>query len=539
MPILTATPVKLIIGIVLTTTGLLYVLSSTGKVASQSDVVLQIGVVQRFGSKPTDRLTLQPQAGDRLTLKFQTGGKDEIITGTEVKFDLVMQPVTPARVEERVVLSTHRSFESAEDNANRWRSQGIPVEVAQPDRWQVWARRDVYKTPLLRRLLLQSIQAQGTPTVYLDSKVLAQYPQASFVVNGYRYARDFVEISASQGIIQVGTEAERNGRFYGGNLRLQPNAYGNYTLVNQVALETYLRGVVPHEIGTTAQPAVLEVQAILARTYVLRNLRRFAIDGYQLCADTQCQVYNGLTGTAASTDRAIAATQGQVLTYQNELVDALYSSSTGGVTAPFNDIWYGANRPYLQAKIDSVNPKWDLSRQSLADEKNFRAFISQRQGFNEEREELFRWRSEGLLADLNQDLRRYLNRLRSPLAGFQTIRKLEVTQRSAAGRVLKLTATTDAGKVELEKDDVLNAFEPPNSTLFYLEPLYTRDRSLVGYAFVGGGFGHGVGLSQTGTYHLGKLGWSSDRILNFYFPATQLQPINNQITLWREPQAVD
>ncbi|WP_245939890.1 SpoIID/LytB domain-containing protein [Stenomitos frigidus] len=503
--------------------------------ADRKDITLQVGVEQRFGSKPTDALALQAQSGDRLTFLFETEGKPQTVTGTSATLDVVQQPLPEPALQERVVLTTHRSFESAEDSASRWQAQGIPVEVAQPERWQVWAKRETYSTPLLRRLLLQSLQERGIQTAYIDTQVLPKQPRASLVVNGYRYTRDRIEIASGQGVIQVTQKSgDKNRHLYTGSLRLQPNTYGTYTLVNQVPLEAYLRGVVPYEIGTWAVQPVLEVQAILARTYALRNLRRFAIDGYQLCADTQCQVYNGITGAHPATDRAIAATRGKVLTYNNELVDAVYSSSTGGITAPFNDVWSGAERPYLKAVIDSVGTPWDLSRQSLADEKNFRRFISQTKGFNEAGGELFRWRIESPKETLNRDLRRYLTTIKSPLATFKTIQRLDVAQRSPAGRVLKLTVTTDAGKVELAKDNILVALYAPNSTLFYLEPLYGMNRVLKGYTFIGGGFGHGVGLSQTGTYHLGKLGWSSDRILSFYFPGTQLQPINNTITFWRD-----
>ena len=504
-------------------------------VDSRKDIDLRVGVEQRFGSKPTDALTLQAASGDRLTFRFETEGKPQTVTGTSASLDVVQQALPEPTVQERVVLTTHRSFESAEDSANRWLAQGIPVEVAQPERWQVWAKRETYSTPLLRRLLLESLQERGIQTAYLDTQILPKQPRASLVVNGYRYTRDRIDIVSGQGVIQVIQKTgDKNRHLYAGSLRLQPNTYGTYTLVNQVPLEAYLRGVVPYEIGTWAVQPVLEVQTILARTYALRNLRRFAIDGYQLCANTQCQVYNGLTGADPATDRAIAATRGKVLTYHNELVDAVYSSATGGVTAPFNDVWSGAERPYLKAIIDSVGNPWDLARQSLADEKNFRRFISQTKGFNEAGGELFRWRINSSMDTLNRDLRRYLMTIKSPLASFKTIQRLVVTQRSPAGRVQKLTVTTDVGAIELEKDTVLVALDAPNSTLFYLEPLYGANRVLQGYTFIGGGFGHGVGLSQTGTYYLGKLGWSSDRILSFYFPGTQLQTLNNAITFWRD-----
>ena len=506
--------------------------------AAAKDIELQVGVVQRFGTQPTDVVTLQAQPGDRLTLKFlQADGKPQTLTTNSATLKVLMQPLPKSQVQERVVLSTHRSFESAEDSANRWRSQGIPVEIAQPKRWQVWAKRDVYTTPLLRRLLLQSLQVKGIQTAFVDSRILKQQPKAALLVNGKSYLKDNVQISAGRGVVQVQTELkdDRNKRLYAGSLRLQPNTYGTYTLVNQVPLEAYLRGVVPHEIGTTTTSSVLQVQAILARTYALRNLRRFAVDNYQICADTQCQVYFGLGGVNSATDAAIAATRGKVLTYQNELVDAVYSASTGGVTASFNDVWEGPDRPYLVTRVDAVANQWDLSRQPLTNEQTARQFLKQTKGFNEADQKWFRWQYTSSLTELNKDLHEYLKTLNSPLANFKSITQLKVVQRSPAGRVQKLRVTTDLGAIDLEKDNILIAFYAPASLFFYLDPLLDAQKKLTGYAFSGGGLGHGVGLSQTGSYHLGKLGWSSDRILSFYYPGTQLQPINKSLVLWRDP----
>ncbi|MCS6815482.1 MAG: SpoIID/LytB domain-containing protein, partial [Cyanobacteria bacterium] len=396
--------------------------------------------------------------------------------------------------------------------------------------------RDVYNTPLLRRLLVQSVKNQGADTVRIETNVKSALLKASIVVNGFRYTRDRVEITAGKQVIQVDQHTDEHvQRLYPGKLEIQPNAYGTYTLVNHVPLEAYLRGVVPHEIGLAAPPATIEAQAILARTYALRNLRRFAIDDYELCADTQCQVYWGLKGAHPKTDRAIAATRGLVLTFRNELVDALYSSTTGGVTASFTDVWNGSPRPYLRAVVDAVNPVWDLANRPLSNEQNFRAFIKLRQGFNEVGWHNFRWQATGYLPDVNAFLKRYLQSIGSPHANFTTIRQLRVTERAASGRVQRITVTTDRSSFDLHKDNILNALYEPNSLLFHVDPLYGADKTLRGFVFTGGGLGHGVGLSQTGSYRLGELGWSSDRILSFYFPGTQLQPINPTIVFWRDP----
>ncbi len=91
---------------------------------------------------------------------------------------------------------------------------------------------------------------------------------------------------------------------------------------------------------------------------------------------------------------------------------------------------------------------------------------------------------------------------------------------------------TDLGPILLQKDEVQNALWAPWSTLFYLDPIYDRQKNLQGYALIGGGFGHGVGFSQKGSIKLAELGWTSDRILQFYFPGTQVQPLSDEITFW-------
>jgi SpoIID/LytB domain protein len=504
-------------------------LSGVSSANQTKDVDLRIGIVQRFGAKPATQIQLEPAPGDHLKLKFRSGNQQEtLVTANPLKLETVMQALPQSVLDERIVLGTYRTFETAEDSAKHWNAQGIEVEIAQPERWQVWAKRDVYNTPLLRRWLLQSVQAAGNNTAYLDTKILKQVPQVSWVVNGNRYSRNRLAISSDKNLIRVKEGSNQPiSRLYAGKMELQPNAYGTYTLINEVPLETYLRGVVPYEIGTSTPAGALEAQAILARTYVLRNLRRFAVDNYQLCADTHCQVYYGLNGVTAKTDQAIATTQGMVLTYKNQLADALYSSTTGGVTASFSDVWNGEDRPYLQPLVDAPSPIWNLSDQSLADENNFQRFINLRQGFNESSGDVFfRWHKESSLKDITTDLQKFLKVKNSPLAKLRTIQEMKVAERSKSGRILKLEVKTDIGTFDLYKDEVRSAFAAPKSTLFYLQPLNRGEAKIWGYVFIGGGLGHGVGLSQTGAQNLAKLGWSSSKILQFYYPGTQIQQLS-------------
>ena len=537
---------------------------------------IEVGIVQRFGENQTDKIVLAPLTGDQLKVDFTTNGQAQTLSASQLQIDTVMQPLSEPVLQEWVVLSTHRSFESAEDSANRWQAAGIAAEIAQPDAWQVWAKRDDYSTPLLRRLLLKSLQAAGDTSAYIDSRIVTEVPKVAFTANGYRYVRDEFTVTSSNRRIQMGQgDGAALSDLFAGDMNIQPNAYGTYTLVNQVPIEDYLRGVVPHEIGASAPRQAIEAQAILARTYALRNLRRFAIDDYEICADTQCQVYFGLAETYPISDSAIAATAGQVLTYNNELVDALYSSTTGGVTARFTDVWNGEDRPYLRPVIDSLQTRWDLTQRPLSDEANFRAFIALSSGFNEDGWDAFRWNRQASLKDIGDTLKEYLSNRQHPLANFNQVTALTVTERAESGRVQKIQVDTDIGSFDLVKDEAVKAFIPPRSLLFYLDPVFETPTAaappvaspavsaanplqpidsklnskpgsleqlekqmpapqpvLTGYKFIGGGFGHGVGMSQTGAYNLGKRGYSDEQILAFYYPGTALQPISESIVFW-------
>ncbi len=596
------------LGLMVAMTGLAVVDGAIAPKASEAQSAalnpeIKVGIVQRFGDEEDDKLTLGPLAGDELTVSFQTGGQAQRITTDQLQLEITMQPLNAPALQEWVVLSTHRSFESAEDSAKNWQAAGINAEIAQPDAWQVWAKREDYNSPLVRRLLLDDLHAAGHAGAFIDSRVVTEVPKVTFTADGFRYARDeFTITSANRRIQMAEGDRARYQDLFAGDMKVQPNSYGNYTLVNQVPIEQYLRGVVPHEIGAGAPRSAIEAQAVLARTYALRNLRRFAIDDYEICADTQCQVYFGLAETDAGSDAAIAATAGQVLTYENELVDALYSSTTGGVTARFTDVWNGEDRPYLTPVIDSLQTKWDLSARPLSDEANFRAFIGLSSGFNEDTWDAFRWNRTATLAQMDGTLKEYLQNRQHPLANYNQLTGMTVVERAASGRVQKLQVDTDIGSFDLIKDESVKALLPPRSLLFYVEPMMTvppasdaateqdaagpstagpsipkpstsepattsplesggplesngsRDPKaavstakpavqtpenkqtpesvLTGFRFVGGGFGHGVGMSQTGAYNLGQQGYSHRQILEFYYPGTSLQPINESITFW-------
>lgn len=490
--------------------------------ATPENPILHIGIVQRFGRSETDQVELAAPTGSLLTLEFaQADGSTQTQRTPRVSIGIVNRALTTPETVYRLILSSHKSFESAEANANHWQSLGISTEIAQPQEWQVWASRAYTPQQLIQ--IQQYAQKEGIPHVRLEVQERRERAELSWIHEHFRYHRTRLRVTSDAGYLRV------NDRHYAGSITIQPNAYGSYTVVNAVPLETYLRGVVPHEVGPGAPFAAMAAQAILARTYALKNLHRFQVDDYQLCANTHCQVYKGLTGTHPRADEAIRQTSGLVLTYNGELVDAVYSSTNGGVSAAFEDVWDGDPRPYLRPQADIAHqPGKPLD---LRQESSFQAFLAQREGFNEAGvSRLFRWEFSLSLEELNTQLRAGQDYLGIPMPTWSSIAGMQILERSASGRVqvMQLDLQTAEGirSILLRKDQVRLAFPRLYSTLFRIEPLKQGER-LAGYRFIGGGFGHGVGLSQYGSYTLARQGFNAAQILAFYYPGTTLAPLGS------------
>lgn len=490
--------------------------------ATPENPILHIGIVQRFGRSETDQVELAAPTGSLLTLEFaQADGSTQTQRTPRVSIGIINRALTSPETVYRLILSSHKSFESAEANANHWQSLGISTEIAQPQEWQVWASRAY--TPQQLAQIQQYAQKEGIPHVRLEVQERRERAELSWIHEHFRYHRTRLRVTSDAGYLRV------NDHYYAGSITFQPNAYGSYTVVNAVPLETYLRGVVPHEVGPGAPFAAMAAQAILARTYALKNLHRFQVDDYQLCANTHCQVYKGLTGTHPRADEAIRQTSGLVLTYNGELVDAVYSSTNGGISAAFEDVWDGDPRPYLRRQADIAHqPGKPLD---LRQESSFQAFLAQREGFNEAGvSRLFRWEFSLSLEELNTQLRAGQDYLGIPMPTWSSIAGMQILERSASGRVqvMQLDLQTAEGirSILLRKDQVRLAFPRLYSTLFRIEPLKQGER-LAGYRFIGGGFGHGVGLSQYGSYTLARQGFNAAQILAFYYPGTTLAPLGS------------
>jgi stage II sporulation protein D len=158
-----------------------------------------------------------------------------------------------------------------------------------------------------------------------------------------------------------------DGREYHGTLALR-NQGGAISVVNGVALDTYLRGVVPAESPSHWPTAALQAQAVAARSYAISELRPDS--WYDLLPTTADQVYSGVRAENPRTDHAVYSTLGEVLTYGGQVARTYYSSSSGGRTESVQDAWSGAAPiPYLRSvpdPYDSYSPHHDWGPYELS-----------------------------------------------------------------------------------------------------------------------------------------------------------------------------
>ena len=455
--------------------------------------VLWVALEDHLGAVETAApLNLRAFAGS-LSLRDATGvqgsGTDFVIAWRNVA---LARPLTLARR----VAGPFASFESADRVASRWRALGVAAEVAHPREWEVWAPES---SPVPEGLAVRDWQGTVTSTI----EPVLQTPEGGRLLQGP------LLIEASDGLLWAG------GRFEG-PFRLQRDAYGSWTLVEQVPVERYLEGVVPHEIGAGSPMAALQAQTVLARTWALANSHRFSIDGYHLCSDTQCQVYSDPRHAGAAVREAIAATQGKLLSLNNQPISAVYHATNGGVMAAGPEAWAMQPTTYLRAKPDGDEGWSNRHPLPLQQRQALLALLADRSGAFGQRHPRFRWTRTLSGPALRQALGAAADPLVSPL-------QLKVLERGASGRVLALqiSGSSDVAPVILKLDAIRRTLRTLPSTLFVLEP-QGAERWLV----VGGGFGHGAGLSQAGAIDLAWRGWPVERILSHYYPGTVYGPLS-------------
>ena len=308
-------------------------------------------------------------------------------------------------------------------------------------------------------------------------------------------------------------------------LIITPDSNGHLAIVQSADVETILRGIVPSEVYASAPEAALMAQAVAARTTLIAQIgARHLADPYHLCNKQHCQVYRGLSGADPRTDKAIEKTRGEVLFHENKLVQSYYSAHCGGISAGSFETWGLPEKPYLVSRTDSAKE----STMHFADDKAFMQWWNQpdntfcasapagHKPFASTK--YARWK----LSFSGQEMSKLLKDRGHDVG---TVQKIEVLSRGESYRVTKLRVTGSKGKVEVDRElAVRRLFGGLKSALFVLEQTKSGN-GLNSVTFYGAGFGHGVGLCQTGAIGMAQAGKSYKDILKHYYPGTNLDKL--------------
>lgn len=344
--------------------------------------------------------------------------------------------------------------------------------------------------------------ADGAPAVSLAAgeRLTLRADGALLEAGGARYARLAFASTAA------GRRVTVDGRPYRGAIEAFVRD-GRVTVVNVVSLEQYLAGVVNAEMGRRAPSdgAALEAQAIVSRTYAVRNRGRYAAEGYDLRAGVADQVYGGVAAETPQGVAAVRATAGQVLTYGGEPLAPFFHSTCGGSTASPEEAFVAVRgTPYLRPVSDARpgGHYCDLSPR-------------------------FRWTVEWEGDRLRDILRRTLAaELGLDSATVTRVRDVYVRRTGPSGRAVDLRIRVDGGEIPVPAYAVRAVLVPPEggrlgSVAIRLAAEREADTvaRLVAY---GQGWGHGVGFCQWGAVGRARAGQDARTILTTYFPGSRL-----------------
>jgi stage II sporulation protein D len=284
---------------------------------------------------------------------------------------------------------------------------------------------------------------------------------------------------------QAGATITVGRNFYRGAILLKATGDDKLTVINELDIDDYLKGVLPREVQPAWAEEALKAQAVASRTYLASHLGRHADQGFDLCSEVHCQVYGGATKEHPKTNQAVDETRGQILVYQGKPAATFFHANCGGATEGEQLVWGTADQPYLRSRRCrwGTGAPWYNWRLTMGDNEIIHGL-----------------KAKGLVKG-------------------DTLKSISILRKGPSGRASSLAVRTNAGTFTMLANDFRIALNPERvrSTLF---TQMTRLKG--GYVFAGRGWGHGVGLCQWGAKGMAEEGKEYREILAYFYPGTDL-----------------
>ncbi|MBL7191210.1 SpoIID/LytB domain-containing protein [bacterium] len=335
-----------------------------------------------------------------------------------------------------------------------------------------------------------------------------------------------LRMKAENGLIvkdaEVGTGfhwQHREDLLFMGILEARPGEKG-VLLINEIDLEDYTASVNSSEMSNHCPPEYLKAQTIAARSAILATRGGHHLgEPFDLCNGDHCQCFYGAGRLSANSLSAAESTKGLILIHNNFVADTRYAKTCGGLRERYKYVWEDFNPGYLPAGWDNEGGANSFD--------GWKSYIDNSPvchcnpeyypypDYHQDTAENFRWER---LFTHEQAGKIIKERIGADLGKIQEIVPL---QRGESGRIIKLAVIGDEKIVvngELKIRRLLSDTHLPSSC-------FTIQKTAEGFKIKGAGWGHGVGMCQMGALAMAEMGFDHRKILNFYFPGTEITPI--------------
>ena len=364
---------------------------------------------------------------------------------------------------------------------------------------------------------IQLINKAGQISVFDSSgTLLAKTPSFMFGSNNDTASVEIKSVPFGVGWWWAGVE----DRVYEGAFHIYIGTHQEMNVVVQLPLETYLKGVVPYEIGGSSPLEALKAQAVAARSEAVMALTSKLYSGefYDLTSDVECQVFSGNKKRTARSDQSVSETGGLIISEGGQAMHAFYASNCGGRAELIENVWPGRNRlasygvslsDNLERKGPSLKWGWKARRwiRSPPDVYCNPDLNTLLPGWSKKN---FRWSREFTRQELTDML--------TDDRDLGLFKRIRVLKRGPSGRIYKARIVFEKGQLDIDGELTLRQLFSPSlrSSTFYVK---RRGDNVV---IRGAGWGHGVGMCQSGAVAQAIQGRSFEQILKHYYSKADL-----------------
>ena len=348
-----------------------------------------------------------------------------------------------------------------------------------------------------------------------------------------------VTFTCPQGLLGVkGLKRAGKPAIYHGAFQLVKKNDKRFNLINLIEVEDYLKGVVPNEMPVRFGLEALKAQSVAARNYVLTPRTKSSVN-YDVVDSVASRVYYGANTENPLSNRAVEETAGIVALYHWDMILALYSSTAGGYTESYSNAFSDPStkdfpsegKPYLIARPDI------LSQTPLNTEEAAYEYYKSRPDSYDIRSPYFRWEREWTAEELRKNLESTL--VTQSSTGFvkpafkkgdklDTLKEIIVHKRGESGKIVELEIVTNSQNIKVYKELVIRRLITkdgkalPSANVVF-EHTANEIGDLISIKAYGGGYGHGVGMSQFGAGFMGsELKLPYEKILQHYYAGITL-----------------